>query len=158
MRGLYAAVTVRAYDEDVRLRGRRRPAGVERVPTEVLTPEVVLEPLGPVVLRLGPGRGLLDYPGGRPCHAIANIWPTDDGWAEACWPHDQRFGWFVAPIDLRLGHILEFRGEMKSVFAWVADCDPFRVVAVVEADRRRAVGAAAEAAAQMTAIAWNALP
>ncbi len=115
------------------------------MPTEVLTPEVVLEPLGPVALRLGPGRGLLDYPGGRPCHAIVNVWPTDDGWAEASWPLDPQFGWFIAPIDLRSGHVLEFRREAGIAFGWVVDCDAGRLVVVVEADRERAAESAAEA-------------
>ena len=35
---------------------------------------------------------------------------------------DPQFGWFVAPIDLRLGHILEFRREVGSLFGWVAEC------------------------------------
>ena len=131
----------------MRLRGRRRPAGIERVPIEVLIPEVVLEPLGPVALRIGPGRGLLDYPSGRPCHAIVNVWPTDDGWAEAAWPLDPQFGWFVAPIDLRTGHILEFRREAGTVLGWVAgrDADRVIVVVVVAADRERAADSAAEA-------------
>jgi hypothetical protein len=123
----------------VRLRGRRRPAGLERVPTEVLKPELVLGPLGPVVVRLGPGRGPLDYPGGRPCDAIANIWPTDEGWAEALWPFDSQYGWFVAPIDLRLGHIVEFRSGADRCVAWVIDVDRHTVALWAVADRPEVV-------------------
>jgi len=129
----------------VRLFGRRRPAGNERVPNEVLTPELVLEPLGPVVLRLGPGNGLLEYPGGRTCHQVANIWWENGGWYETVWPTDPHYGWFIAPIDLGLGHILEFRGPAGTLVGWVADATPERVIVVIAAGRERAAEEASNA-------------
>jgi hypothetical protein len=123
----------------VRLRCRRRPAGFERVPTEVLKPELVLGPLGPVILRLGRGRGLLDYPGGRPCDAVANVWPTDEGWAEALWPFDSHYSRFVAPIDLRPGHIIEFRRDTSALIAWTVDAGATDVLLVAERSRKVAV-------------------
>jgi len=126
----------------VRLFGRRRPAGYERVPNEVLTPELVLEPVGPVVLRLGPGNGLLEFPGGRACHQVANIWYENGGWYETPWPTDPHYGWFIAPVDLGLGHVLEFRRPAGTLVGWVADANPDRVIVAIAADRERAVEAA----------------
>lgn len=117
---------------------RRCPAGPERVPTEVLVPEIVDYPLGPVMLRLGPGRGLLDYPIRRPVHAVVNVWPMDDGWAEAPWPWDPTFGWFVAPIDLRAGHVLEFRGAGRALVGYVVVADHTTVLVVLTPERERA--------------------
>jgi hypothetical protein len=98
------------------------------VPNEVLVPEIVDYPLGPVLLRIGPGRGLLDYPIRQPVHAVVNVWPADDGWAEAPWPWDTTFGWFVAPIDLRAGHVLEFRGAGLPLIAYVLHADQSNAV------------------------------
>ena len=129
----------------MRLLGRRRPAGVEQVPTQVLVPEIVVQPLGPVVLRLGPESGLLDLPGATWFVTVSNVWTADGVWHEAQWPRHQRYGWFIAPIDLRLGHVLEFRGQATLVCGWVADVQHDAFVCVVTADRCQAVEMAAVA-------------
>lgn len=122
----------------MRLRGRRRPAGVEWVPNEVFTPEVVVQPLGPIVLRLGPGSGLLDFPGGLGFDAVANVWLADGRWVEATWPRDPTYGWFIAPIDLRLGQVVEFGRGGSIITGWVADVNVHRFVFVVTANREEA--------------------
>lgn len=122
----------------MRLVGRRRPAGVEQVPSQVLVPEIVAQPLGPVVLRLGPGGGLLDLPGHSWFDSVSNVWLVDGSWAEAMWPRDPAYGWFIAPIDLRLGHILEFRRQASLVCGWVADVRHDAFVFAVTADRAQA--------------------
>lgn len=127
----------------MRRSSRRRPAGPERVPTEVLIPEIVDYPLRPILLRLGPGRGLLDYPIRHPVHAVGNVWPVDDGWAEALWPWDPTFGWFVAPIDLRAGHVLEFRGAGGPLVGHVIDAGRANVLVVPAPDRACAAARAA---------------
>ena len=117
-----AGVAGWVYDRGVRLRGRRRPAGIERVPTEVLVPEVVVGPLGPVYLRLGPGRVLLDYPSGRPCRAIANVWPTDDGWAEGTLAaRSTSTSGSSPPSTSASATSSSFARETESVFGWVAE-------------------------------------
>ncbi len=73
---------------------------------------------------------------------MANIWPTNDGWAEAHWPRHQAFGWFTAPIDLRPGHILEFRGPAGPIIGAVQHADETWVVVLICPDRHRAVDAA----------------
>ncbi len=125
----------------MRLRGRRRPAGVERVPTKALTPEPVVLPPGPIVLRLGPGLGLLDLPAG-PVYSVANVWIADGSWVEATWPRDPVHGWFVAPFDLRLGHVLEFRHQVGIIHGWVADVNSGRFIFVVTANREQALNMA----------------
>ncbi|MEZ5378274.1 MAG: hypothetical protein R2733_17355 [Acidimicrobiales bacterium] len=135
----------------MRLFGRRRPAGVERVPNKVLRPEVVEHPPGPVALRLGPGLGLLDLPSGQACLSVANVWIADGQWVEAEWPWDAAFGWFVAPIDLRLGHVLEFRLVGGTLTGWVVDVNAERFVFVVTADRNQATEMAGIALARWSA-------
>ncbi len=135
----------------MRLRGRRRPAGVEQVPTEALVPEIVAQPLGPVVLRLGPGGGLLDLPGPLRIDDVANVWSSEGGWVEARWPRHPVHGWFIAPIDLRLGHVLEFRGATALVCGWVADVQHDGLVFVVTADRAQASEMASIALARSNA-------
>ncbi|MEZ5229335.1 MAG: hypothetical protein R2710_22555 [Acidimicrobiales bacterium] len=132
----------------MRLFGRRRPAGVERVPNEVLRPELVDYLPGPVVLRLGAGLGLLDLPSSVACQSVANVWIADGRWVEAEWPRDATYGWFVAPIDLRLGHMLEFRLASGPLAGWVADVSPERFVFVITADRDQALAMARTAVGQ----------
>ncbi len=124
---------------------RRRPAGVEQVPNKTLSLDFVVQMPGPIVLRLGPGSGLLDHPGGRECSAVANVWVADGQWFEAMWPRDPANGWFVAPVDLRLGHVLEFRQHADIVHGWVADVNPGRFVFVVTANCAQALDTAAAA-------------
>ncbi len=124
---------------------RRRPAGVEQVPNEVLSPSLVVQSPGPIVLRLGPGSGLLDHPSGRECSSVANVWVGGGQLFEAMWPRDPAYGWFVAPVDLRLGHVLEFRQHADIVHGWVADVNPGRFVFVVTANSAQALDMAATA-------------
>jgi hypothetical protein len=91
----------------VRLGRRRRPAGYPQVP-EVVPPE---SRSGRVfLLRLGPGRLLLDLPVGTCEQSVASVWlegePPD--WVRAPWPVDQTFLLPIAPLDLWPGHVIEF--------------------------------------------------
>lgn len=135
----------------MRLRGRRRSAGVEQMPNDVVVPDIVVQPLGPIVLRLGPGGGLLDLPGPSGFDTVANVWPSEGAWVEARWPRHPTYGWPIAPIDLRLGHVLEFRGQAAVVYGWVVDVQHHSFVFVVTADRERAYETATVALAR-----WNA--
>jgi hypothetical protein len=94
----------------MRLRGSRRPAGVPRVP-EVVPTELPFE--GVFVLRLGPGRVLLDLPTGTDARRIASVWLAGDEptWVRASWPVDVGSVLPIAPLDLWSGHIIEFSGD-----------------------------------------------
>ena len=103
----------------MRSRRRRRPAGSPQVP-EVVSSE---SRSGRVfVLRLGPGRILLDLP--PSCKAeVASVWLEGDPlrWFRAPWPLEPSFRLPTAPLDLLPGHVVEFcddDGEEWS--AWYA--------------------------------------
>lgn len=132
----------------VRLISRRRPAGSEREPPERLTPEVVDRIRRPFVLRLAPGGALLDLPAGRPMRRVVSFWPDRaqvGGWVEVDWPIDARHGWFIAPLDLRVGHLVEFQPADSAVpmTCWVAAADPARMVMAPARDRIDACDTAA---------------
>ena len=127
------------------------------MPTEVVVPEIVAHPFGPVVLRLGPGGGLLDLPGPTWIDTVANVWPFEGAWAEARWPRHPTYRWPIAPIDLRLGHVLEFRGQAAVVCGWVVDVQHHSFVFVVTADREKAHETATAALARLNAQRINRL-
>lgn len=93
--------------EPVRLGRRRRPAGSPQVP-EVVPTELRFGHA--FVLRLGPGRILLDLPVGTREPRVASVWldgePPD--WVRAPWPVDPTFLVPIAPLDLWPGHVIEF--------------------------------------------------
>ena len=81
--------------------------------------------------------------------AIAHVWPEPrcaGGWARAAWPVDYVASRFVAPDDLRIGHVLEVTivGGLRC-YGWIADVDARRFVLVASPDAPSAVVAAARA-------------
>jgi hypothetical protein len=100
------------------------------VPIEVVEPSVVAPVVGPAVVRIGPDRTLLDPPWEMLGCTVAHVWPDDciaGGWARVAWPLDQWCARPIAPLDLHLGHVLEFstqaRGRRMVCFAIVANVD-----------------------------------
>jgi hypothetical protein len=96
--------------------------------------------VGPAVVRIGPDRTLLDPPWEMLGCTVAHVWPDDrvaGGWQRVAWPVDDWCGRPIAPLDLHLGHVLEFSaqmGERRSVrFAVVAKVDQ-DVLALVPAE------------------------
>jgi hypothetical protein len=73
------------------------------------------------VLRLGPGRILLDLPVGTRERSVASVWLEGEppGWVRAPWPVDPTFLLPIAPLDLWSGHVIEFStctGERWGAF------------------------------------------
>ena len=129
---------------------RRRPAGIAQVPIPFGAPQAAT-PVGesaPAVVRIGPDRTLLDPPWEMAGCAVAHIWPdarVTCGWARVAWPVDPWSSRPVAPLDLHLGHVLEFSlvGAHPVVrYAIVADRDEARMILVPAASPGDAVSIA----------------
>ena len=100
------------------------------------------------MVRLGNERVVLDAPWGLACRAISNVWPEPDapgGWTRYAWPFDERYGLFIAPIDLRVGHAIEAIDDAMVIYGWVADADDRQFVLVPSVDAAHAVNAAQHA-------------
>ena len=101
-------------------------------------------------MRLGIERVVLDAPWGLACRAISNVWPEPDapgGWTRYAWPFDERYGLFVAPIDLRVGHAIEAIIDEGGtvIYGWIADANDRQFVLVPAVDAAHAVNAAQHA-------------
>ena len=107
-------------------------------------------PIGrPAVVRIGPDRTLLDPPWEMWGCTVAHVWPCDHvagGWARVEWPVDEWSHRPIAPLDLHLGHVLEFWPGDRS-FGSV------RYAIVAGVDEQRTVLVAAESAAGAASIA-----
>lgn len=101
-------------------------------------------------MRLAADRGVIDVPWDVAVVSIAHVWPeprAPGGWARVAWPVGM-VGRFMAPLDLRIGHVLEVVavGGWRC-FGWIADADARRFVLVPSPDADAAVLAAARASA-----------
>jgi hypothetical protein len=142
-----------AYSVDVRLTRRRRPAGSPQVP-EVEPTELLFE--GVFVLRLGPGRILLDLPTGSEARGTASVWFADDppGWARVPWPVDAGSNRPIAPLDLWSGHVIEFSHwageEWSACYACVLGARESALVAMFANSSTEAIHLASD-----VHIAWS---
>jgi hypothetical protein len=73
--------------------------------------------VGPAVVRIGPDRTLLDPPWEMYGCSVAHVWPDDrvaGGWQRVAWPVDDWCARPIAPLDLHLGHVLEFSSDASG--------------------------------------------
>jgi hypothetical protein len=73
--------------------------------------------VGPTVVRIGPDRTLLDPPWEMLGCTVAHVWPDDrvaGGWQRVAWPVDDWCARPIAPLDLHLGHVLEFSTQASG--------------------------------------------
>jgi hypothetical protein len=105
----------------VRLRRRRSPAGIPQVPKVIPTE---LQSRRVFVLRLGPGRILVDLPVGAGEWTVASVWLSDEPWrwARASWPIDPKALRPIAPLDLCPGHVVEFANRTDTGWAAIYAC------------------------------------
>ena len=131
---------------------RRRPAGSSQVPIEPSTCGAVVRAIEPAIVRIGPDRTLLDPPWGLREYVVAHVWPDNailGGWARLGWPAEPWSHRPIAPVDLHLGHVLEFVSSLVPIvaaqYAWVAAVDGRRMVVVPCASATDAAEAACRA-------------
>lgn len=141
------------YDRGVRRLRRRRPAGQPRVPIPPDERWAYAPVVGPAFVRIGPDRTLLDPPWGLFGCTVAHVWPDDrvaGGWARVAWPLDSRCARPIAPLDLHLGHVLEFSAQLGG--RWIV-----RFAVVANVDEHALALVVAESATDATLVARRAV-
>ena len=97
------------------------------------------------MLRLGPGRILLDLPMGTDPRKVASVWLGGDppSWVRAVWPVDARSVLPIAPLDLWSGHVIEFSDraddEWSATYACVLGAQDGALVAMFAASAAEAI-------------------
>jgi hypothetical protein len=130
----------------MRLRRRRSPAGSPQVPKLLPTEHFT----GVFVLRLGPGRVLLDLPGANDAPRVASVWLGADppSWSRAVWPVDARFTQPIAPLDLWPGQVVELSEgsgeEWRACYACVLGVQTTAFVALFVPSASEAVTVATQ--------------
>jgi hypothetical protein len=139
------------------------------VPIPVVESVLHAPVVDPAVVRIEPDRTLLDPPWEMLGCAVAHVWPDGSfagGWARVVWPVDDSSRRPIAPLDLHLGHVLEFSALQDGVrmarYAVVAEVDEQRMVLVPAASAvdaasiaRRAVDVWRAAVLAATEDAWH---
>ncbi len=140
------------YDPGVRRVRRRRPAGQPQVPTVVAEPVAGATAVAPAVVRIGPDRVLLDSPWDMVDCSVAHVWLDDTvtgGLIRAAWPRHPWSRRPIAPLDLHLGHALEFSTHIEATlevrYAFVAEVGLQSIVLVSAASVFDAVSMARRA-------------